>query len=131
MSARSVTLWYGVCDRCGAEDDDSQPTEAEARERMWQSNDFTQELCWECCEAEPEASRMTPDETRPDVQGDAKLAGNSPDRDALARRLVSRSYLIADDQTRADVVEAAQALSPEWCGDCQTWHPVGYYKGKP
>ena len=56
MSARSVTLWWGVCDRCGAEDDSSRPSEQEARERMWPSLDGAQELCWDCVEAE-EVSR--------------------------------------------------------------------------
>ena len=34
MSAKSVTYWYGVCDQCGQEDDDSRPTEEEARAFM-------------------------------------------------------------------------------------------------
>ena len=60
MSARSVTLWYGVCDRCGAEDgDDSRPTEAEARARMWVGGDGT-ELCWDCCEAEDDKTEARP-----------------------------------------------------------------------
>lgn len=52
MSATSVTLWYGVCDRCGTQDDDSRPTEREARDRMWPSIDGPEELCWDCCQAE-------------------------------------------------------------------------------
>lgn len=46
MSATAVTRWYGVCDRCGETDDDSRPTEQEARDRMWQHNG--QDLCWDC-----------------------------------------------------------------------------------
>lgn len=53
MSATSVTFWYGVCDRCGETDDDSRPTEEEARLRMWPYDG--QELCWDCLqEVDPE-----------------------------------------------------------------------------
>ena len=58
MSAKSVTYWYGVCDQCGQEDDDSRPTEEEARDRMW-PDDKGRELCWDCTEANMKASERS------------------------------------------------------------------------
>lgn len=51
MSAQSVTNWFGVCDRCGEVDDDSRPTEQEARDRMWPAPDGT-DLCWDCADSQ-------------------------------------------------------------------------------
>ena len=55
MSVKAVTTYYGVCDRCGAEDDDGRLTAEEAKERMW-PNDLGsgrgEDLCWDCVEAD-------------------------------------------------------------------------------
>lgn len=62
MTTKEYTFWYGVCDRCGAEDDDGRPTALEAQERMWRGTSPTgapQDLCWDCVEAEDSSTESS------------------------------------------------------------------------
>lgn len=46
MGSIAVTVYHGVCDRCGEQNDEPYSSAAEAAERMWAG------LCWECSRAD-------------------------------------------------------------------------------